>query len=101
MKTLLEKQTHLLHKILSEFIPVISDRSELKTKIRLCINYTMESLVLMTAMLSVCLSLKFTIPHFEMIIPVIKACIYVASIKLNVIDSAILIKLLVIFEAFT
>jgi hypothetical protein len=55
----------------------------------------------MGAMLSVCLSSKFTIPHFEMIIPVIRSCIYVASIKLNLIDSAILIKILVILESFT
>ena len=101
MKLKHKAKPHLINDWLAEIVPVVEDRSSLKVKIRLLFNYFMESLVLIAVMLSVCLEHQIQIVYVEYTVVALRILLYILSIKLNIVDMAIAIKILIIVGVFT
>lgn len=101
MKVIPEKETYRLNRFLARFLPIIADRSTLRIKLRLLLNYLLESLVLIAVMLSVCIDYRFDAEYLVYILLSLRFCFYLLSFKMNIIDAAIALKVLIIISAFS
>lgn len=61
----------------------------------------MESLVLIATMVSVCFAIKFDIGYLNYALFAVRLLLYLFSFKLNVIDVAILTKIIIIVTGFS
>lgn len=81
--------------------PVISNRSQLKVKVRLYFNYFLETLVLISPAFSTYFGFEFTVNYLREIFIALRIVLYFIAYKLNINDRAICCKIIIIVQEFT